>query len=105
MLHGDGQYAPELLPHILLPLIEKKSRFVLGSRMLDKRSALAGGMPLYKWVVNQVLTFIENKMVATNLREFHTGFAYADGVAVDSSGNVYVADSGNSLIRKVTVSP
>lgn len=74
MLHGDGQYAPELLPHILLPIFEKKSRVVLGSRMLDKRSALAGGMPLYKWVGNQVLTFIENKMVGTNLSEFHTGY-------------------------------
>jgi len=74
MLHGDAQYAPERLPEVLLPIREKKSRVVLGSRMLNKRSALEGGMPLYKWIGNQVLTLIENKMVGTNLSEFHTGY-------------------------------
>lgn len=74
MLHGDGQYAPELLPKILNPITEKKSRIVLGSRMLDKSSALAGGMPFYKWIGNQALTFIENKIIGTKLSEFHTGY-------------------------------
>jgi len=74
MLHGDGQYAPELLPHILAPIKEKKTRIVLGSRMLDKSSALAGGMPFYKWIGNQALTFIENKIIGTKLSEFHTGY-------------------------------
>lgn len=74
MLHGDGQYAPELLPQILEPITGKTSRVVLGSRMLDKSSALAGGMPFYKWIGNQTLTFIENKIIGTKLSEFHTGY-------------------------------
>ena len=74
MLHGDGQYAPELLPEMLAPILEENADVVLGSRMLRKMDALAGGMPLYKWIGNQVLTRIENRIVGANLSEFHTGY-------------------------------
>ena len=47
---------------------------VFGSRMIDKRAARAGGMPLYKWVGNQVLTSFQNRMLGTGLSEFHSGY-------------------------------
>src|SRR3981081_2847380 len=46
LVHGDGQYAPEKLPELITPLIKNEADGVLGSRMIDKRAALRGGMPL-----------------------------------------------------------
>src|SRR5438552_584275 len=57
-LHGDGQYAPECLPELVRPLAAGDADVVLGSRMLEKRAALTGGMPLYKYLGNRVLTLI-----------------------------------------------
>ena len=74
LLHGDGQYAPEYLPNLLEPMLDGDASAVLGSRMMTKQSALAGGMPFYKWIGNQILTAIENRMVGTRLSEFHTGY-------------------------------
>ncbi|OFZ52118.1 MAG: hypothetical protein A2428_02540, partial [Bdellovibrionales bacterium RIFOXYC1_FULL_54_43] len=73
LLHGDGQYAPEYLPRVIAGFADGADA-VFASRMMNKTSALKGGMPLYKWVGNQVLTFIENKFLNTSLSEFHTGF-------------------------------
>ena len=42
--------------------------------MINRRDALRGGMPLYKWVGNQVLTAIENRMLGSHLSEFHSGY-------------------------------
>ena len=48
--------------------------------MINKRAALRGGMPLYKWVGNQILTFLQNKILGAHLAEFHTGYrAYRVG--------------------------
>jgi glycosyltransferase involved in cell wall biosynthesis len=74
LVHGDGQYAPEELPNLLPPLIAGEADAVFGSRMIDKRAARAGGMPLYKWVGNQVLTRFQNRMLGTSLSEFHSGY-------------------------------
>lgn len=74
MVHGDGQYAPELLPEMIAPVLENAADCVLGSRMLERSNALKGGMPFYKWVGNQVLTFLQNKMLRAHLSEFHTGY-------------------------------
>ncbi|MBF0543440.1 MAG: glycosyltransferase [Candidatus Riflebacteria bacterium] len=74
MLHGDGQYPPEYLDQILQPLLNNTADVVLGSRLLKKKDALAGGMPLYKWLGNQILTFAQNIMLKSNLSEFHTGY-------------------------------
>lgn len=73
LLHGDGQYAPEKLPELLLPLLNDEADAVLGSRMLDKGAALAGKMPLYKWIGSQILTAYQNWMLGTRLSEFHSG--------------------------------
>ncbi len=74
LLHGDGQYAPEKLPALLAPLIGGEADAVFGSRMLRKADALKGGMPLYKWVGNQVLTTFQNALLGTRLSEFHSGY-------------------------------
>ena len=74
LLHGDGQYAPEELPRILDPILNNTADYVLGSRMLDKRSALKGRMPLYKFIGNLCLTKIQNLLLKSSLAEFHTGY-------------------------------
>jgi glycosyltransferase involved in cell wall biosynthesis len=74
LIHGDGQYAPELIPEMLGPITDGEGAdVVLGSRMMHKHDAIKGGMPLYKWIGNQVLTWLENRILGTNLSEFHTG--------------------------------
>ena len=74
LLHGDGQYAPECLPELLQPLVHDGAAAVFGSRLLTPRGALKGGMPLYKFVGNRILTFIQNRLLRTKLSEFHSGY-------------------------------
>jgi glycosyltransferase involved in cell wall biosynthesis len=74
LVHGDGQYAPERLPALLAPLLTDQADAVLGSRMLEKRAARTGRMPFYKWIGNQILTQFQNRMLGTNLSEFHSGY-------------------------------
>src|SRR5580704_11688337 len=74
LIHGDGQYAPECLPELLEPLRKGDASAVFGSRMLTPSGARQGGMPLYKFVGNKVLTWIENKLLRTSLSEFHSGY-------------------------------
>src|SRR5947207_9445453 len=78
LLHGDGQYAPELLPELLSPVALGAADVVLGSRMLVAKNALKGGMPVYKLVGNKLLTWYQNLVLRSSLSEFHTGYrAYA----------------------------
>ncbi len=74
LIHGDGQYAPEKLPILLEPFLKEEADAVFGSRMINKQDALKGGMPLYKWVGNQVLTHFQNRMLGSHLSEFHSGY-------------------------------
>jgi len=74
LLHGDGQYAPERLPALLERLTRGDVAAVFGSRMLTRTGALRGGMPLYKFVGNRILTWIENKLLHSDLSEFHSGY-------------------------------
>jgi len=74
LLHGDGQYAPECLPDLLEPLRRGEADAVFGSRMLSGRNAIAGGMPLYKFAGNKILTWIENRLLHAHLSEFHSGY-------------------------------
>lgn len=74
MVHGDGQYAPEELPRLLAPLREGSADAVFGSRMMPPRNALKGGMPLYKFVGNRILTTFQNFILGTHLSEFHSGY-------------------------------
>ncbi len=74
LLHGDGQYAPEKLPVLLEPFFTDDADVVFGSRMIHKQDALKGGMPMYKWLGNQVLTTFQNQMLGSSLSEFHSGY-------------------------------
>ena len=74
MLHADGQYAPESLPAMVAPLERGEADAVFGSRMLDEGAARRGGMPLYKYVGNKILTRIENVAAGTSLSEWHSGY-------------------------------
>lgn len=75
LLHGDGQYAPEILAHLYQPLVSGEADAVFGSRMMKEYGGpLKGGMPLYKYVGNRILTFFENAVLGMNLTEFHSGY-------------------------------
>ena len=74
MLHGDGQYAPEELPNLVEPLRLGQADAVFGSRMMSRFGALRGGMPVYKFVGNRILTWIQNRLLRASLTEFHTGY-------------------------------
>jgi len=74
LLHGDGQYAPELLPNFIDVWKQSKPSVVLGSRMHSAASALKGGMPLYKLVGNKILTTFQNTLTGQSLSEYHTGY-------------------------------
>lgn len=75
LLHGDGQYAPEILHHLYHPIVAGEADAVLGSRMMpDFDGPLKGGMPLYKYVGNRILSTFENRALGMNLTEFHSGY-------------------------------
>jgi glycosyltransferase involved in cell wall biosynthesis len=74
LLHGDGQYAPECLPAMLAPLLEGTADAVFGSRMMVAGAARKGGMPLYKFAGNRILSSLQNRLLRTSLSEFHSGY-------------------------------
>lgn len=73
LIHGDGQYPPEMIEPITEPILSGQADAVFGSRMLEK-GALKGGMPLYKFVGNKILTTFQNWWLGSSLSEFHSGF-------------------------------
>jgi glycosyltransferase involved in cell wall biosynthesis len=75
MLHGDGQYAPEILAQMYAPIVSGQADAVFGSRMMpDYGGPLKGGMPYYKYLGNKILTFVANRSLAMRLTEFHSGY-------------------------------
>ena len=74
LLHGDGQYAPEELPRLLEPVAAGAADAVLGSRMMRPGGARRGGMPLYKYVGNKVLSRVQNGLAGSRLSEWHSGY-------------------------------
>ena len=74
LLHGDGQYAPEVMQRLLDPLERDQADMVMGSRMLEPGGALRGNMPLYKYLGNKTLTLLQNAMIGSRFSEFHSGY-------------------------------
>ena len=74
LLHGDGQYAPEYLPQMVEPIISGLADVVFGSRMITQGGARKGGMPLYKYVGNKILTYLQNSLAKVSLTEWHSGY-------------------------------
>lgn len=73
MVHPDYQYTPKLIPAMASMIGNDLYHCVLGSRILGGY-ALKGGMPLWKYLANRILTFIENLIVGAKLSEYHTGY-------------------------------
>jgi glycosyltransferase involved in cell wall biosynthesis len=73
MVHPDYQYTPKLIESMAYLIANDVYHVVLGSRILGK-GALKGGMPIYKYIANRLLTFFQNVMVGQKLSEYHTGY-------------------------------
>ena len=73
MVHPDDQYTPKLIPAMASMIAYGEFDAVLASRILGT-GALEGGMPLYKYIANRLLTLSENLMLSYKLSEYHTGF-------------------------------
>ena len=74
MVHGDYQYDARVIPACVEVLRHGICDVVLGNRIRTRSEALAGGMPLVKYLANRGLTFIENLLSGQNLGEWHSGF-------------------------------
>jgi 2-polyprenyl-3-methyl-5-hydroxy-6-metoxy-1,4-benzoquinol methylase len=74
LLHGDGQYAPERIADVVAPIVAGEAEMVMGSRMMARGGARDGGMPLYKYVGNRILTRFQNAVAGLALTEWHSGY-------------------------------
>ncbi len=101
MLHPDYQYTPKLIPAMVTLISSGLYPVVLGSRILGK-GALKGGMPLHKFIINRILTFIENILLNEKLSEYHTGYrAYSREVLETIN---YPANSDNFVFDNQVLS-
>ena len=73
MLHPDYQYSPKIIPALAGLVASGEYDAAIGSRILGGK-ALQGGMPLYKYLANRLLTLFENLLLGAKLSEYHTGF-------------------------------
>jgi len=78
MLHPDYQYTPKLIHSMAYLIANDVYQVVLGSRILGK-GALNGGMPIYKYIANRLLTFSQNILINQKLSEYHTGYRAFSG--------------------------
>jgi glycosyltransferase involved in cell wall biosynthesis len=89
MLHPDYQYTPRLIHSMCFLISDGLYEVVLGSRILGK-GAIRGGMPVYKYIANRLLTILQNVLMNQKLSEYHTGYrAFTRNVleSVDYNGN------------------
>ena len=103
MVHPDYQYTPKLIPAMASMLANGLYPCVLGSRILGNY-ALKGGMPLWKYVSNRVLTLVENILLGSKLSEFHTGYrAFArellERLPLHANSNDFVFD--NQMLAQI----
>ncbi len=97
MVHPDYQYSPRLVTAMASMIVSSHFDVVLGSRILGG-NAIRGGMPLYKYVANRLLTFLENLALGVKLSEYHTGFrAYSrqvlETLPLDANSDDFVFDN------------
>lgn len=98
MIHPDYQYDSRLIPVAVEILRLGICDCVLGSRIRTRKETLAGGMPIYKYISNRFLTFVENVALGQNLGDFHSGFrAYSrkvlETIPFERNSNDFVFDS------------
>ncbi len=97
MLHPDYQYSPRLVPAMAGMIVSGEFDVVLGSRILGV-GALAGGMPLWKYVSNRSLTAFQNLLCGHKLSEYHTGYrAFSrrvlEALPLDANADGFVFDN------------
>ena len=97
MLHPDYQYTPKLIPAMCELIANGTYDLVLGSRILGN-GALEGGMPIYKYISNRILTFIQNLLMNQKLSEYHTGYRCYDSsflkkIDLKNNSNDFVFDN------------
>jgi glycosyltransferase involved in cell wall biosynthesis len=103
MLHPDYQYTPKLLHSIAYLIANGLYDVVLGSRILGK-GALKGGMPLYKYFSNRILTLIQNILMNQKLSEYHTGYrGYSrkvlESINIDNNSDDFIFD--NQMLAQI----
>ena len=103
MLHPDYQYTPMLIPAMVNIIGDDLYPVVLGSRILGK-GALKGGMPLYKYIANRLLTFTQNMLVNYKLSEYHTGYRsfsreVLEGINFNANDDDFVFD--NEMLSQI----
>lgn len=103
MVHPDYQYTPKLIPSMAFLISNGLYHCVLGSRILGK-GALKGGMPLYKYFSNRVLTFTQNILTGYKLSEYHTGYrAFSrellEKINISENSNDFVFD--NQMLSQI----
>jgi len=103
MLHPDYQYEPKLISAMAAMVASDVYDCVLGSRILGN-TALKGGMPIYKYVANRLLTALQNLIMGTKLSEFHTGYrafsrTLIETLALDANSNDFLFD--NQMLAQI----
>lgn len=103
MLHPDYQYTPLLIPSIVNIIAHDLYPVVLGSRILGK-GALAGGMPMYKFIANRFLTLVQNILINYKLSEYHTGYrAFSkevlEGIDYNANSDDFIFD--NQMLSQI----
>ena len=97
MLHPDYQYTPRLVTAMASMIASDQYDAVMASRILG-RGALKGGMPLYKYVFNRILTFVENLIIGEKLSEYHSGYrawsrTVLEALDLESASDDFVFDN------------
>ncbi len=103
MLHPDYQYTPKLIESMCSMIANELYPVVLGSRILGK-GALKGGMPIYKYVANRILTLFQNILMNQKLSEYHTGFrAFSadvlNGIKYNENSDDFIFD--NQMLAQI----
>jgi glycosyltransferase involved in cell wall biosynthesis len=103
MLHPDYQYTPKLIESMAYIIANDVYPVVFGSRILGK-GALKGGMPLYKYIANRMLTLFQNIMMGQKLSEYHTGYRAFDKkifekIKIEANSDDFIFD--NQMIGQI----
>ncbi len=103
MVHPDYQYTPKLIPAMASLIGNGLYHCVLGSRILGGQ-ALKGGMPVWKYFANRVLTFLENLLLGAKISEYHTGYrAFSrrllEQIPYEKNSNGFVFD--NQILAQI----
>jgi glycosyltransferase involved in cell wall biosynthesis len=103
MLHPDYQYTPQLIESMSYMIANDVYPVALGSRILGK-GALKGGMPMYKYIANRLLTLFQNILMGQKLSEYHTGYRafdkkIFDKINIEANSDDFIFD--NQMLAQI----